>query len=126
MRNRARIHAIVLAILGAVGLLAPYTGKPLGFVVYVEPVVEVVDHVVPGVLVLGFAGYMLGVRRVALVPALGATLAGLWMTATHVPLIVQASSGRVGWGAALWHSLPGFALFAWSTWLAVTAWRTEV
>lgn len=35
------------------------------------------------------------------------TLAGLWATATHVPLVVQAAGGRVDWVPAIHHALPG-------------------
>ena len=46
-------------------------------------------------------------------------LAGLWMTATHLPLIVQARNGEAPWGASLYHSIPGFVVLlfgvVWST-----------
>ena len=39
-------------------------------------------------------------------------LAGLWMTATHVPLLAQAGRHEVTWGAAWYHSTPGLFVLA--------------
>lgn len=50
-------------------------------------------------------------------------LAGLWMTATHVPLLAQ--SDQVGLDAALWMFVPSVALFAIAIGVAVIAWTEE-
>ena len=90
---------------------------------------ELVDHVVPGtvVIILSLAGALalVGKRRpLRAVPSLlyylglGITLAGLWTTATHVPLVLQALRNQAPWPAALNYSIPAFTLFffglAWS------------
>jgi hypothetical protein len=35
------------------------------------------------------------------------SLAGLWMTATHVPLLLQAARAIVPWPNAIWHAAAG-------------------
>jgi hypothetical protein len=87
--------------------------------------IEVGTHAVPAVIagvvaVAGLAG------RLPLVSALIAVLAGLWMTATHVPLVGQARDGLVPWDAALFHSLPAFLVLGLSVAAAVWAWRADV
>lgn len=47
-----------------------------------------------------------------LLAGMGIVLAGFWMTATHVPLVLQAMDGEVSWGAALYHTAPGLAVMA--------------
>jgi len=34
------------------------------------------------------------------------TLAGIWMTMTHVPLVAQASRGEAPWAGTLFHMTP--------------------
>ena len=90
---------------------------------------ELVDHVVPGtvaiILSLAAALALAGKRRLLrALPSLlyylglGITLAGLWTTATHVPLVLQALRNQAPWPAALNYSIPAFALLifglAWS------------
>jgi hypothetical protein len=41
---------------------------------------------------------------------LGIVLAGFWMMATHVPLVLQATRGEAPWDATIYHSLPGLAV----------------
>ncbi len=102
--------AAALLLVGLVGVFAPYTARPLGFVVAVRPIVEIVDHVVPGLVVIAASGLILATKRLSLVAALSAALAAFWMTATHVPLVAQAARGGVGWAAAWWHTGPGLVL----------------
>jgi len=106
-------------------LIAPYLGRPLGFVVDTRPIVEIVDHVVPGIVVLVVVGFGFSAPRFPLASALVAVLAGLWMTATHVPLIVQSLGGRVTLSAALWHTIPGVMVFAFAVVAAGLAWRAN-
>jgi hypothetical protein len=93
-------------------MLPPYVGPPLGLGLDVRASVEVVDHVLAGaVVVLCGALAALLVRRrpeaQAGIPGLvlysGAFLAGLFQTATHVPLLLEAG-GSSPWGAV--RSLP--------------------
>lgn len=81
--------------------------------------VEIADHIVPGLVVLAVAVTAAVMRtRRATAPAgtllfisgLIVVLAGLWMTATHVPLLAQAAGDEVTWGAAIYHGVPGFAV----------------
>lgn len=106
------VIAVELLLFGTWGLVVPYLGRSLGFAVDTRPGVEVIDHVVPGVLVIGAALLaILGGGR-SLLLALAALAAGVWMTATHIPLLRQASDGQVTWSAALWHSTPGMVILA--------------
>ena len=99
---------------------------PLGLGVDVPAVVEVVDHVVPGVAVLAVAGYALRAGRLPLEATLVGLLAGLWMTVTHLPLLAHARHGLVAWPSALFHSLPGIALVTLLGVAAAKAWRADV
>jgi hypothetical protein len=66
---------------------------------------------------------MLVAGKAQLLGALFAVLAGLWMTATHVPLLAQ--SDQVGLDAALWMFVPSVALFAAAIGVAIIAWTKE-
>lgn len=107
------------------GAIPPWVGPWVGWDVQNVPLsVELVDHALPAVIlaavaVAGLAGWL------PLLVALVGVLAGLWMTATHVPLLGQAADGLVGWDAALFHSLPGILLLALTVAAAVWAWRDE-
>lgn len=117
-----RRFGALLAALAALGTAAPYLAVPLGLEVNVPAGVEVVDHVVPGAVLLAVAGSAIAARTLPLAAALTAVLASFWMAATHVPLLAD---GDEPLGAALWHSLPGFGLLALSTAAAAYAWRYE-
>ncbi|MFN2389812.1 MAG: hypothetical protein ABR575_09450 [Actinomycetota bacterium] len=112
-----------LLLLGLWSVAAPYAGRALGFEVNTRPSVEVVDHVVPGIVVIAIAVGVLLTGGLALAAALAAVLAGFWMTATHVPLLVQANEGGVAMSTALWHTVPGVASLVVAGVLAVGAWR---
>ena len=77
---------------------------------------EFVDHVVPGVavIVISALAWLLARRfdvAGVLFPAgLGIVLAGFWMTATHLPLVLQATRDQAPWGATIYHSTPGLAV----------------
>lgn len=111
-------------LVGAWALLPPYTGPALA----TADRVEFADHVVPGVAVIAISAlaFALGRRPVGenvLFPAgLGVVLAGFWMTATHLPLVLQATRGEAPWGATVYHSLPGLAVLALGVVWAL-AWR---
>lgn len=94
-------------------VLPPYVGPALA----TDPTVEIVDHVIPAVVVLGIAlATLVAGTRAAGTPmfagGLVIALAGFWMLATHVPLVAQANRGQAPWGATLWHSIPGLVVLA--------------
>lgn len=111
--------AAVLGALGAWSIVVPYLGPRLGFELAVAGRVEVVDHVVPG-LAIGAGGALalslLRGGRSGSVPSLALAcaiaLAGLWITATHVPLLADAGRGLVPWGTAWFHAAPGALILA--------------
>jgi hypothetical protein len=113
-----------LAAFGVWGVTAPYIGPPLGFHVPVEPRLEFIDHVVPGLVILGIAAVAIVTRRVPLAAALAGFLAGFWMFGTHVPLVALAARGRIDWASALWHSLPGGVLLALCLVAVARAWSS--
>lgn len=111
--------------LGVAGLVAPYVSRGVGLPVPVAPSVEVVDHVLPGLVVLAAAGAVLAIRRFSLVATLVATLAGFWISATHLPLLLQANRGEESWPAALIHSTGGILILVAAAVGAVLAWEEE-
>lgn len=107
----ARILPGAGVVAGAWALLPPYTGPTLNTAARVE----FADHVVPGIVVVAISMLALFVGRrggnqLLLAAGLGVVLAGFWMTATHLPLVVQATRGEAPWGATVYHSLPGLAV----------------
>jgi hypothetical protein len=103
--------AWIFLALSLVAGSAPYTGEAIGFYVPVPARVEIVDHVVPAVVTSLVALYSLAIGRFPFTGMLVVSLAGLWMTATHAPLLANALGGVEPMSAALWHSLPGIGLF---------------
>ena len=111
-------------MLGAWAIAIPYLGPPLGLRLDVPPSVEVVDHVVPGLIVLAASAAMLALQsrgrswRTARLVACGlAFLAGFWITSTHVPLAVEAIRGVTPWPPALWHTVAGPPIVALALWM---------
>jgi hypothetical protein len=92
-----------------VAVLPPYTAQDIG----TSDQVEVVDHVVPALLlvVLSLAALVQARRPrpglFPLVAGLGVVLAGFWMAATHVPLVAQATRDEVDAWTAAYHTIPG-------------------
>lgn len=119
--TRVRLVGGLLLGVGVWGTVAPYIGPS----VTVRAIVEVVDHVVPGAVVLGVALLSLYRGRFDLLPAALSVLAALWMFATHVPLLAQAAKGDAPWDGSLWMFVPGAALLGLSLWATVLAWRQE-
>jgi hypothetical protein len=119
----------LLAAIGGFTAVTPYLAGAVGLDVDVAASVEVVDHVVPGLTVVGAAIAVLALgRRTGDAQVLGAAmvalLAGLWVTASHAPLLADAADGDVGWGAALLHVAAGPPLLALSALLAARAYRS--
>ncbi len=118
-----------LAALGAASAVAPYAARAIGLEVDVPARVEVVDHVVPGLVAIVSCAVAIGTgaRRsstlTVLVVASVCLLAGLWVTTTHVPLLLDAAEGLVSWSAAVLHSVPGPPLVGLSLWLLADSLR---
>lgn len=110
------------SLVGAWALLPPYTGPVLN----TSARVEFADHVVPGIVVVVISILALFVGRrgeghlLLFVAGLGVVLAGLWMSATHLPLVVQATRGEAPWGATVYHGLPGLAVLVLGVTWAIT------
>jgi len=73
--------------------------------------VEIADHLIPALVVLAVSASVLVMTRRASVPGfamlaagLVVTLAGLWMVATHLPLVAQAGRHDAPLGATIYHS----------------------
>lgn len=121
-----RAH-VVLALLGIWSILPPYLGPLLGLELNVDADLEVVDHVVPGVVVAACAGAAaLLVRRgaaadgAAVLALTGLSfLAGLWQVTTHVPLVLDAGGIETPWDSVLLHSTPGPVMLAVALWLTL-------
>lgn len=119
------VSAIVVAVVASG---APWIAKALGLPLPVRTSLEIVDHVVPGVVVVGASAAVLSGRLstfAALIATLASALAGLWMTATHVPLLLQARTVLVDWPTASIHSVPGIVTLALTIPPAVWAWRRQ-
>ena len=109
---------------GLWSLLPPYSGPSLN----TETRVEVADHVLPALVLLGasVATFMISRRpappaSAGLVCGFLVVLSGIWMTATHVPLVAQASRDEVTTGAAAYHTTPGLVVLALGlVWVALT------
>lgn len=82
---------------------------------------EFADHVLPGAVVIViclavtlalFVGKRFRPAAASLLfyAGLGISLAGVWTTATHVPLVLQALRDQAPWPAALNYSIPAFAM----------------
>ena len=88
--------------------------------------VEVVDHVVPGVViavcavlaaVLARRGAELSIASMALSAC--CFLAGLWQAVTHVPLVFQGGKPGAPWDSVVLHSTAGPLLVAIALWLTL-------
>ena len=120
-RKSATFWLGALALLGAWSALPPYVGPPLGLKLDIATRLEVADHVVPAVIIVASAAIaalaLRGGRRmtesVLVLGAIGVcVLAGIWETATHVPLLLQGGESNARWGAVLLHSTAGPAVLA--------------
>lgn len=120
-------RAALLAGIGAWTAIVPYLGDLLGLAVNVPARVEVVDHVIPGVIVVAAGLYLhrlagrraLAGERFALLAAGVSFLAGFWVLATHLPLIGDAADAAVSWEAAIWHSIAALPIVGLGCWFVV-------
>ena len=90
---------------------------------------EVVDHVVPAILVLLCSLVAIAAGRRAKGPGgtrflagMGVLLAGLWMMATHLPLVAEARRGDAPWVATIYHTSAALAVFGLGLLWATVTW----
>ena len=107
---------VVLGALGALSMLPPYVGPPMGLELEVASNVEVVDHLVAGgtvVISASIAAWLLWKRRITtespvLMGAVAlAVLGAVWQTTSHVPLVLDGGGPDTPWGTVLFHSVLG-------------------
>ncbi len=105
--------------------LPQYSGPKLS----VDASKEVADHIIPAILVSmsSIVGILAGRRAhgpgaLRLIAGLAVLLAGLWMMATHIPLVAQTLRGgpdAASWAATVYHTSSALAVFGlgllWST-----------
>ena len=120
-------RATLLAAIGAWTIVVPYIGNALGLDVNVRAIIEFVDHVVPGAIVVAAALILRRLARrrrlagetFALLAAGVAFLACFWVFATHLPLVQDAANSRLPWDAALWHSIAALPIVGLALWFVV-------
>ena len=117
-----RAIAAALAALGAWAIAVPYLGAAVGLELDVPARTEFVDHVVPGVVAVAAAAWLLAADEAEpTVPALAAAgasvLAGFWISVTHLTLLIDAARGTAPAAASLLHGTAGPALLVVSGWL---------
>ncbi|MGI8427002.1 MAG: hypothetical protein ACR2FO_07170 [Actinomycetota bacterium] len=118
-----KVLSVALLMFGLWGLAAPYLSTALGFVIPVPAKVEFVDHVVPGIIILGVALFSIFTGRLPLVGSLMALLGGFWMTMTHLPALRDGFRHIIPIQAALIHSLPGLAILAVAAAMSIKAYK---
>ena len=102
--------------------LPQYSGPKLN----VEAAKEVADHIIPAIVVLiaSLVGIMAGRRAkgpggARFIAGMAVLLAGLWMMATHLPLVAEAARDQAPWPATIYHTSAALAVFGlgllWST-----------
>jgi hypothetical protein len=114
----------LLIAVAAWSILPPYAGPLLGLDLDVSATVEVIDHLVPGLLAVAAAGAALVLARRGRSDSLPAfaslavcALAGLFQTVSHVTLVRDAGDPLQPVGAVVLHASPGPVLLALSLWL---------
>lgn len=115
---------IALAALSLWSIVPPYLGPVIGLELDVPSSVEVVDHVLPGLIAC--AGALIARAEVRMgsadsiraLAALGVcTLAGLFQTVTHATLVLDAGGPLQPVDSVVLHASPGPALLLLSLWL---------
>jgi len=87
---------------------------------------EVASHVIPAVIVLlaSIVGILAGRRpqgpgALRLIAGMTVLLTGMWMLATHLPLVAQATRDEAPWPGTVYHAASALAVFGlgllWST-----------
>jgi len=121
----ARLMPLVGLAVALWASLPKYSGPTLN----VEPAKEVADHVIPAVLVLlaSLAGIAAGRRSrgpgaMRFIAGMAVLLAGLWMMATHLPLVAEALRGEAPWPATIYHTSAALAVFGLGLLWATVTW----
>ena len=140
MAGRTRLPRMVpalafLAILGGLSTTPPYLGGAIGVELgNISSTVEIVDHVVPGLLVFLAAGLSFLLLRAGSLNQDGlllavavaiCMLAGVWETTSHVPLVLEGGRPESPWGAVVLHSLLGPFIAGLSLWLLLRVLAVE-
>lgn len=116
-------RATGLAALALWAMAVPWLARGLGLELDVPTRLEIVDHVIPGAVVLACAAFLHrsaggtpgDLLRLAAIGA--ACLAGLWVTVTHAVLVLEAIDGVSPWGAALLHLSAGPPIGVLAIWM---------
>ena len=119
-RAANRRGRVALAVLAAWAMVVPWFARAVGAELDVPARLEVIDHVVPGAIVLACCAYLTAAPAGELgrLAALGvAALAGFWITATHAVLLPEAIDGISPWPAALLHLSAGAPVTVLALWL---------
>ncbi len=124
-RGRVPLFPVLGLVVGACATLPVLVGPQLA----TAHTVEVADHLVPGLVVLSVSAVVLAIGRsrpvsgvVMLSGGMVISLAGLWMVATHVPLVAQAARHDAPWGGTMYHSASAVMVLAfglawtWGSW----------
>jgi hypothetical protein len=125
----------VLAILGLLSILPPYLGPAVGLELGdIDSSVEIVDHVIPGILIFLCAGgacLLLRAGRIkkdSMVLASAAAvclLASVWQLSSHAPLVLDGGKPESPWGAVILHSTLGPVMVLLSLWIVLRALAVE-
>lgn len=127
---------------GSLRQALPYVGLAVGLWAAIAPYAllgpdlnasaknEFADHVVPGALIIALSVAMSlrarspggGGGSFPLLAGFGVLLAGLWMTATHLPLVKDARNDIVATDITAWHTLPGVVVLILGGIWAATFW----
>ena len=90
---------------------------------------EFASHVLPAVVVLlaAIVGIAAGRRpqgpgALRLIAGMTVLLAGMWMLATHLPLVAQATGGEAPWPGTIYHSSSALAVFGLGLLWATVTW----
>jgi hypothetical protein len=120
-----RLVPAVGLVVGACAIVPVLVGPKLN----VTHDVEIADHLVPGVIVLAVSAAVLVLTRsgavsgfAMLAAGLVVTLAGLWMAATHLPLVAQAARHDAPWGATIYHSASATLVLGFGLVWTATSW----
>ena len=113
----------VLSLAATWAIAVPWLASAAGLDLDVSTRLEVIDHVLPGILALVCAASLTrsagrsSRELLDLAAAAVAFLAGLWITTTHGSLLGDAGSEAVPWGAAVLHLSAGPPVIALGGWL---------
>lgn len=130
LSSREARWAVGLAGIAVWAAAVPWLAAAVGLELPVPTRLEVVDHVVPGVAMLAGAAVLAGspgLRPDLTWMGVGAVafLTGVWITATHVPLVLDALDGLVAWEVALVHFSAGPPILLSGLWMLLIGQRSS-